>query len=91
MIDRLVQQGLLERTEDPVDRRRKSLAATPRALSFMGELETARSTDYEVGLTAVPPDLLAQMTTVLERVVLEIEKPASGYAQRSARSGPKER
>src|SRR5215831_117809 len=31
MVDRLVQQGFLERTEDPLDRRRKSLRASAAA------------------------------------------------------------
>jgi len=91
MIDRLVQQGLLNRTEDPVDRRRKSLTTTDRARTFMRKVETARSTDYEVGLASVPPDLLAQMTILLERVVLEIEQPSSRDARRGSRSLPKER
>lgn len=91
MIDRLVQQGLLTRTEDPVDRRRKSLTPTARGLSVMRKLETARSTDYEVGLAAVPPEVLAQMTILLERAVSEIEKPSVVNAQQGSRSLPKER
>lgn len=75
MIDRLVQQGLLDRTEDPVDRRRKSLAMTAGASAFLSKLEAARSMEYELGLAAVPPELLAQMTILLERIVSELERP----------------
>jgi DNA-binding MarR family transcriptional regulator len=81
MIDRLVQQGLLTRTEDSVDRRRKALATTARARSFMRELEAARSREYEFGLASVTPELLAQMTTLIERVASEIERLASGNAR----------
>jgi DNA-binding MarR family transcriptional regulator len=84
MIDRLVKQGLLSRTEDPVDRRRKSLATTARARSLLRKLGTSRSADYELGLAAVSPELLRQLAALLERVVLEIERTASGTAQ----SGP---
>src|SRR5438105_10056805 len=39
MIDRLVRQGLLNRTEDPADRRRKALATTTAAHAFLNKLE----------------------------------------------------
>src|SRR5579863_5603414 len=42
MIERLVQQGLLRRAEDPVDRRRKAIGATPRARALLRRLEAAR-------------------------------------------------
>ena len=38
MIDRLVQQGLLDRAVDPVDRRRKILATTTAAQSLLRKL-----------------------------------------------------
>jgi DNA-binding MarR family transcriptional regulator len=85
MIDRLVQQGLLSRTEDPVDRRRKSLATTTDARSFMRKLGAARSMEYELGLASVPAELLAQMATAIERVVSELERPASVDGQRGPR------
>jgi DNA-binding MarR family transcriptional regulator len=85
MIDRLVQQGLLERTEDPADRRRKSLATTPDARSFMRKLGAARSMEYELGLATVPPELLAKMATLIERVVAELEAPKGARVQRGVR------
>ncbi len=57
----------------------------------MRKLEIARSTDYEVGLAAVRPELLTEMTILLERVVLEIEKTATGNLQRGSRSLEKAR
>lgn len=91
MIERLVQQGLLDRTEDPVDRRRKSLTTTARGLSLMRNLERARSTDYGAGLAAASPDLLAEMTILLERVALAIEATATGKDQPGSRPLPKKR
>jgi DNA-binding MarR family transcriptional regulator len=76
MLDRLVQQGLLTRTEDPVDRRRKSLATTPAARSVLRKLGEARSAEYELGLAGVPPELLARLTDLVQRVVAELEKGA---------------
>jgi DNA-binding MarR family transcriptional regulator len=86
MIDRLVQQGLLDRTEDPLDRRRKSLATTAGASAFLRKLGAARSMEYELGLASVPAELLAQMATLLERVVSELERPTKVTPRRDTRS-----
>ncbi len=85
MIDRLVQQGLLSRTEDPVDRRRKSLATTARARSVLRKLGAARSAEYELGLAPVSPGLLAQLTDLIERIVSELEVAAIAGGQRASR------
>jgi DNA-binding MarR family transcriptional regulator len=74
MIDRLVQQGLLDRAEDPVDRRRKAIRVTPQARALLRKLEAARSADFELGLMSVSLDVRAQMVAVLERAVFEIER-----------------
>jgi DNA-binding MarR family transcriptional regulator len=42
-IDRLVVQGLIERTEDPIDRRAKRLALTPKGRALMQKGIDARS------------------------------------------------
>ena len=73
MIDRLVQQGLLDRAVDPVDRRRKILATTTAAQSLLRKLETARSRDFELGLSPVHPEVLGQMAALLERAVAQLE------------------
>jgi DNA-binding MarR family transcriptional regulator len=73
MIDRLVQQGLLDRAEDPVDRRRKILAATTGAQSLLRKLESARSRDFERGLSPVTPEVLGQMAALLERAAAQLE------------------
>jgi DNA-binding MarR family transcriptional regulator len=42
MIERLVQQGLLERSEDPTDRRAKQIALSPAGRALMEESIEAR-------------------------------------------------
>lgn len=79
MIDRLVQQGLLKRREDPDDRRRKTLATTAAADSFMHRLEAARSRDFELGLAPIAPELLAQMAELLERAAAQLEDGAGAH------------
>jgi DNA-binding MarR family transcriptional regulator len=86
MIDRLVQQGLLDRTDDPVDRRRKSLATTAGARSFMRKLAAARSTEYELGLASAAPELLAQLTILIGRVVEELDGSAGVDGRRTPRA-----
>jgi DNA-binding MarR family transcriptional regulator len=85
MIERLVQQGLLDRTEDPVDRRRKAVATTHAAKVVLRDLERARASDYESGLSPVSPELLAQLAALLRRVVGQLEDGEKA-SRRSVRS-----
>ncbi len=84
MIERLVRQGLLHRAEDVTDRRRKAIGLTPRARALLRNLEAARSRDYDVGLAVVAHELRAQLATVLEQVVAEIERAHAGDWRRGA-------
>jgi DNA-binding MarR family transcriptional regulator len=84
MIERLVQQQWLYRAEDPVDRRRKAIAATPRARAFLRKLEAARSAEYELGLACVGPELRAQMAMLLTRAAAEIEHGRGDDRRRAA-------
>lgn len=84
MIERLVQQGLLHRAEDPIDRRRKAIGVTPRARAFLRKLEAARSADYELGLISLGHELRAQLASVLKRVVADIENARAGDRRHSA-------
>jgi DNA-binding MarR family transcriptional regulator len=83
MIERLVQQGLLSRTEDAIDRRRKAVRLTRGAQSLLRKLKAARSADYELGLGSVSQELRLQLVNVIERVIGDIED-ARGRSGRSA-------
>jgi DNA-binding MarR family transcriptional regulator len=73
MIERLVQQGLLSRAEDAIDRRRKAVRLTRRAGSLLRKLKAARSADYELGLGSVSREVRLQLVNVIERVIGDIE------------------
>ncbi len=73
MIDRLVQQGLLDRTENPIDRRRKAIGVTARARALLRKLEAARSADYEAGLASLGRELGTRLAATLEQAVAAIE------------------
>lgn len=81
MIDRLVQQGLLERAEDPEDRRRKTLAVTTDARALLRKLREARGADYERGLAPVDRKLLSDMVALVDRVVAQLEGGCLGAVQ----------
>jgi DNA-binding MarR family transcriptional regulator len=85
MVDRLVHQGFLGRTEDPVDRRRKSVATTPEARAFLRKLGAARSAEYEHGLASVDPELLVELAALVERVIAQLKAghPGVGRTSRS--------
>jgi DNA-binding MarR family transcriptional regulator len=73
MIERLVQQGLLSRAEDAIDRRRKAVGLTRRARGLLRKLKAARSADYDLGLGSVSRELRSQLVNVIERVIGDIE------------------
>jgi DNA-binding MarR family transcriptional regulator len=78
MIERLVQQGMLDRAEDPIDRRRKAIRATARARALLRQLEAARSADYELGLASLSGRLRTQLAATLELAVAEVERARAG-------------
>ncbi len=68
MIERLVQQGLLERCEDPHDRRVRQVALTPRGEELMERSAQARRSWIE-GLTRVlSPEEQKQIAAALTRL-----------------------
>jgi DNA-binding MarR family transcriptional regulator len=78
MIERLAGQGLLDRAEDPADRRRKTIRITPQARALLRKIESARSEDYERGLNALSRELREELAAMLQRVAQEIESASPG-------------
>jgi DNA-binding MarR family transcriptional regulator len=78
MVDRLVRQGLLKRTEDPADRRRKAVSVSTAGVALLRELERARVADYALGLSCVSAKLRADLSRLLERAIAEIEQTRGG-------------
>jgi DNA-binding MarR family transcriptional regulator len=76
LVDRLVQHGLVERTEDPHDRRAKVLALTPkgRELIEAGFVERTRWVDDLVAsLSPETYDLVASTLAMLTETVNKLE------------------
>ncbi len=65
MVQRLVEQGLLERTEDPADRRVKQLTLTAKGRALIDQAIEARRRWLEELTTALPPEQQATIVTAL--------------------------
>jgi DNA-binding MarR family transcriptional regulator len=78
MVDRLVREGFLVRSEDAVDRRRKAVRVTPRAQALLRRLESARSKDYELGLAALSAAARERLVSALERALVDLERAPAG-------------
>ncbi len=64
-IDRLVLQGLIERTEDPIDRRAKRLALTPKGRTLIEKGVDARSQWVEDLTDAFTPEQQSMIVSAL--------------------------
>jgi DNA-binding MarR family transcriptional regulator len=86
MIERLVRQQYLARGEDPTDRRRKTLSATPAAQAVLLRLAAARAAEYGEGLAPLSAERLRALAAVLEAVLAELGRDTA-FAGSSAPGG----
>ncbi|HEY2186456.1 MAG TPA: MarR family transcriptional regulator [Xanthobacteraceae bacterium] len=77
MVDRLVRQDWLARSEDPADRRRKTVSLTSAGAGLLRDLEQARTLDYAAGLSRLPPSLRAELHRWLKRAFAEMDRGGS--------------
>jgi DNA-binding MarR family transcriptional regulator len=78
LVDRLFQHGLLERTEDPSDRRAKVLTLTPKGRELIEKSLTARTRWVDELVGAISPEDYDEVTvtlTKLTQAVRDIEQP----------------
>ena len=91
MVDRLVQQGLLERTEDPEDRRCKQLSLTQQGRALVETGIRSRQQWMEELTVAFSPEereAINEVLTLLTRAARELEmEQALFHPSRSAGSG----
>ncbi len=84
LLERLVQQGLVARTEDPIDRRLKQIALTKRGESLLREGVQARQKWLEELAKSMQPDEQAQVVAALNILIeraQELEALASPQAE----------
>lgn len=74
LVDRLVQQGLVVRTEDTTDRRQKRVEITAAGLAIRDRMVQARTRDIAQALAGLPPELSEQLEQVLEQVLQRLKE-----------------
>ena len=77
MLERLVQQGVIERTEDPNDRRAKQIALTEKGTQFLHESFRARYAWLGELAVSFTPEEQAQIQTAL-RLLLDKTETVDG-------------
>jgi DNA-binding MarR family transcriptional regulator len=89
MLDRLFQLKLVQRTEDPHDRRKRRITATSKARSLVGRLGRARSAEYGAGISRLSPGLQRELAPVLMRAVAELRALTDATPNGGASNGLK--
>lgn len=69
LLDRLVQQGLITRAENPQDRREKQLILTEKGRSILLESTRTRQAWLECLVTKMTPDEQVKVTEVMEILI----------------------
>lgn len=69
LIDRLVERQLVERWENPADRRQKQVRLRPEGIEIVDRMAGSRATEFAVALGDIDPALQTELVDVLQRVV----------------------
>jgi DNA-binding MarR family transcriptional regulator len=72
MVERLFQLSLVSRVESSDDRRKKSIAVTPKGRALLKRITAARSADYAAGIAPLSPRVKAALQQVLEAAIEEL-------------------
>ncbi|ELQ6226393.1 MarR family transcriptional regulator [Cronobacter turicensis] len=74
LLNRLVEQHLVERVTPPGDRRKRLLVATDQGQALFEKVKVEADSLRETILSTIPPEELAVTRRVLDRLLQEIEK-----------------
>lgn len=74
LVDRLVEAGLIDRTEDAADRRVRRISILPAGLRYLEQFGEMRSREIEDALRSLSADTRALLAAALTRVVAELEQ-----------------
>jgi DNA-binding MarR family transcriptional regulator len=77
LVERMVQQQLVERKEDAADRRQKQVALAPAGAALLDRLLEARLHESGQLFAALPTDLHDQLERVLAQVVEQLKRSDS--------------
>jgi DNA-binding MarR family transcriptional regulator len=78
LVDRLVQEALVERQEDAGDRRQKRVSIGPRGVALLERLDRARSSEFSELMRKLSPDLQRALCEVLKKMIAELRQDDTG-------------
>lgn len=73
LVSRLVDRKLVDRTEDPRDRRQKRVSLSTKGAAIIDRIFEARQAHFALGLKALSPGTRTRLNAVLEEVQRELE------------------
>lgn len=76
LVDRMVRQALVIRTEDANDRRHKQVVITTAGIDLLDRVVQARTREIAQNLAGLPPDLREQLEVVLAQVLDHLKEAA---------------
>ncbi len=76
MIERLVKLGLVQRIEDPKDRRRKTIVVTRKAKTFLTRLKTVRRAEFAAGTADLSLPTQQVLADALSQALKELTNPS---------------
>jgi len=78
MIERLVKLGLLQRREDPEDRRSKTVEVTAKARTFLTRLKAVRSGEYAEGTSGLSQATRRRLAEAISQALKELPGLSGG-------------
>lgn len=78
LVDQLVRKGLVNRTEDPHDRRQKRLAITAEGRALLERLGRERTLEFTRAAASLDPETRDALSLVMGRAVDELRRGLTG-------------
>ena len=75
LVERLVEKSMVERTEDPDDRRQKRVAIAPGGVEFTDRMHAARQEEFLQAVKTFDPEFRGQLANILEAAVQQLHIP----------------
>ncbi len=85
LVDRLVALELVERIEDPNDRRQKQISLSPKARQLTDQLMSAQRKNMEARIALLSPTLVERLTAVVSEAIAELRKLPSSITCTSSK------
>lgn len=72
LVERLVERGLVDRSEDPADRRQKRVVLAAAGSALLDQLNASREAEYTVALHRLDPALRQSLLGLVEQMISQL-------------------